>query len=189
MALRECEADFEAACGDFLGKKRGEWDSQRQPYPRFLTAHEAERPPRIDPARTKMLFLIPQYIMNSKRFSEADFKDHFLDSAANAGASVEAPPALRASARRRALFGASTIRQRTSGRNSSRRPTPIPHRRALLSRSEIRLRAMKSTWYNPRPFVGLIAFLRSKKSFLGAEGDAVGRWPHERFRVCKSRGL
>ena len=83
-------ADFDTAFGDLLDKKHLEWQRKRQPYPRFLATLEAERPPRIDPAGKKILFLIPQYIMNSTRFIEADFKDLLLDSAANAGAQVDA---------------------------------------------------------------------------------------------------
>jgi len=78
--------DFEGAFQALLDESSRKWSSLHEPFPRFLKAVEVGG---ASIAGKRLLFLLPQYIMNSKRFIEADFKDHLLESAANAGAEVD----------------------------------------------------------------------------------------------------
>ncbi len=89
--------DFEVRFGKLLDRKVEDWERNKTPYPRFLTWLENARPPTVSVRGKRMMFLLPQYIMNSKRFVECDFKDHLLDTAANAGADVEFFPTDRCS--------------------------------------------------------------------------------------------
>ncbi len=83
-------ADFEKPFQALLDSRFREWETSRQPYPRFLKYLDGKRPPQVQAAGKRILFLIPRYVMNSTRFIEADFKDHLLESAANAAAHVDA---------------------------------------------------------------------------------------------------
>lgn len=82
--------EFEKAFAGLLDRKFYDWETNQWPFPRFLKSLEGERLPDIPVAGKKILFLIPKFIMNSKRFIEADFSDHLLETAANAGAAVDA---------------------------------------------------------------------------------------------------
>jgi hypothetical protein len=83
-------ADFEPRFRGFLDERSAGWAAAREPFPRFLKFFDGKESQAVPPAGKRILFAIPQYIMNSQRFIEADFKDHLLDSAANAGAVVDA---------------------------------------------------------------------------------------------------
>ena len=89
--------DFEKRFRAFLDTKSREWEAGETPNPRFLNGLEREQPSEVQAAGRKILFLIPQYIMNSTRFIECDFKDHLLETAANAGAEVDVFPTDRCS--------------------------------------------------------------------------------------------
>lgn len=81
--------DFENRFRELLDRKFRSWTMQREPLPRFIEHLERTRPPLVSPSGKKVLFLLPKYILNSKRFVEADLRDHLLESAANAGAIVD----------------------------------------------------------------------------------------------------
>lgn len=88
---------FEKDFRSLLDKKFNDWEVSKFPLPRFLKSMEKSRTKLVSPQGKKILFLIPQYIMNSKRFIEADFKDHLLNTAVNTGAEVDFFPTDRCS--------------------------------------------------------------------------------------------
>lgn len=89
--------ELETRFQKMLDEKRAQWEAAPQDLPPFLAWLRTPQP-RPMPARgQKILFLIPQYIQNSKEFIEADFKDHLLETAANAGADVQMFPTDRCS--------------------------------------------------------------------------------------------
>lgn len=81
--------DFEKAFQGLLDEKSRVWEKTQQPFPRYLASLQDTLPPGDMAPGKKILFLIPQYIMNSKQFIDCDFEDHLLETAANAGADVE----------------------------------------------------------------------------------------------------
>lgn len=89
--------EFERGFRQLLDEKLRAWETGQEPYPRFLKSLKGAQPARIPAHGKRILFLIPHYIMNSKRFIEADFRDHLLESAANAGADVDFFPTDRCS--------------------------------------------------------------------------------------------
>lgn len=88
---------FEKEFRSLLDKKFYDWEVNKLPLPRFLKSMQNSPTELVSPKGKKILFLIPEYIMNSKRFIEADFKDHLLDTAVNAGAEVDFFPTDRCS--------------------------------------------------------------------------------------------
>jgi hypothetical protein len=82
-------SDFERAFSRLLEEAFRRWDALHEPFPRFLKVVNSEGAAGNSIAGRRLLFLLPQYIRNSKRFIEADFRDHLLESAANAGAEVD----------------------------------------------------------------------------------------------------
>lgn len=81
--------DFEEAFQNLLDEKFRDWETNQQPFPRYLKSLDDAQPPQDLAKGKKILFLIPQYIMNSKLFIECDFEDHLLKTAENAGADVD----------------------------------------------------------------------------------------------------
>src|SRR5579864_757263 len=65
---------FERAFRKLLTDKFEQWEGHKQPYPRFLTFLDETKPPSVSAQGKRILFVIPHYIMNSKRFIEADFR-------------------------------------------------------------------------------------------------------------------
>jgi len=89
--------EFERSFRNLLDQRSKSWGQAAEPYPRFLRSLARVLPTEIPARGKRILFLIPQHVTNSKRFIEADFKDHLLESAANAGAEVEFFPTDRCS--------------------------------------------------------------------------------------------
>ena len=83
---------FEITFRELLNDKLVEWEKSGRRQPPFLDWLERGHSRTASVSGKKMLFLIPQYIQNSTKFIEADFKDHLLDTAANAGADVQMFP-------------------------------------------------------------------------------------------------
>lgn len=82
--------DFEKVFKNLLDEKSRDWETNQQPFPRYLKSLPDAQPAQDQAKGKKILFLIPQYIMNSKQFIECDFEDHLLKTAENAGADVDA---------------------------------------------------------------------------------------------------
>jgi hypothetical protein len=81
--------DFEKAFQNLLDEKFREWETNQQPFPRYLKSLADAQSPQDQAKGKRILFLIPQHIMSSKQFIECDFEDHLLETAANAGADVD----------------------------------------------------------------------------------------------------
>jgi len=81
--------DFEKAFARLLDERLRTWTTNREPYPRFLLNIDTEKQQLRGLGEKKMLFIIPQYIMNSSKAIECDFQDHFMETARTAGLRVD----------------------------------------------------------------------------------------------------